>query len=73
MVKTRAQTSQSNQNRKDDAKVYDDNSNNVSLSELGMRSFEIDNNADNYRKQERDHDEYVLNVGLVKWVDISES
>ena len=56
MVNTRAQASLSTQSREDEMNYYDDNSSDISLSEFGTRTFEIEINTKNYGEQDRDNE-----------------
>ena len=56
MVNTRAQASLSTQSREDEMNDYDDNSSDISLSEFGTRTFEIEINTKNYGEQDRDNE-----------------
>ena len=53
MVNTRAQALQNNYNKQDETNDYDDNSSDISLPEFDTRTFELENNVNNFSEQER--------------------
>ena len=66
MVNTRAQASQNNQSREYEMNDYDDNSSDISLPDFGARTFEIENNTNNYGEQDRNHEPIASNVDSVE-------
>ena len=60
MVNTRAQASQNSLPRNDGMDESDDNSSDITLPDVGTRTFELQSNERNYDDLERDHERVCI-------------